>query len=378
MTNPESIEGSRRAASAAILAAMAVLAGLAAVLVAEAWNTPKPAGAFAASAPWSEADMKNWKKPSKSELRTRLTDLQYRVTQNEATEAPFTNTYYNHKEPGIYVDVVSGEPLFSSLDKYDSGSGWPAFTRPLEDAGLTERTDHKLGAARTEVRSEAADSHLGHVFPDGPGPTGLRYCVNSASLRFVSLDRLEVEGYGAQAEAFRQAGHEVPARGTRTETARLAGGCFWGMEELIRDIPGVLSTDVGYTGGHVANAGYKDVSRGSSGHAESVRIVFDPDRLDYARLLDWFFRMHDPTTRDRQGNDRGDQYRSAIFVEGDDQRKTAKRVRQEWEMSNRWSAPIVTEITAAGPFWVAEAAHQDYLERNPGGYTCHFLREWDE
>jgi methionine-S-sulfoxide reductase len=161
------------------------------------------------------------------------------------------------------------------------------------------------------------------------------------------------------------------------EVAVLAGGCFWGMQDLLRKIPGVLETEVGYTGGWLVNPRYEDTHDSRSGHAEAVRVVFDPRRLGYDELLErWFFRMHDPTTKDRQGNDRGTQYRSAIFYADEAQRLTAEAVRARVQASGRWKAPIVTQITKAGPWYRAEGYHQDYLQKNPGGYTCHYLRPW--
>jgi methionine-R-sulfoxide reductase len=145
------------------------------------------------------------KKPSDQEIKAKLTSAQYEVTQCSATEPPFRNEFWNHHEPGIYVDVVSGEPLFASTDKFDSGTGWPSFVRPLEAANVTEHTDTSHGMQRVEVRSAAADSHLGHLFPDGPGPTGLRYCINSAALRFIPASKLEEAGYGKYAALFEKA-----------------------------------------------------------------------------------------------------------------------------------------------------------------------------
>jgi methionine-R-sulfoxide reductase len=170
------------------------------------------ASAVAQSAPQERATMSTFQKPSDEELRKQLTREQYEVTQHEATERPFHNEFWEEHRAGIYVDVVSGEPLFSSLDKFDSGTGWPSFTRPLEPGNVTTRTDHRLLVPRTEVRSKNAGSHLGHLFDDGPRPTGLRYCINSAALRFIPVDRLEQEGYGRYLSLFERGG-DATARG---------------------------------------------------------------------------------------------------------------------------------------------------------------------
>lgn len=159
----------------------------------------------------------------------------------------------------------------------------------------------------------------------------------------------------------------------KTETATVAGGCFWGMEEILRKIPGVITTRVGYTGGTMKNPTYKMVTTGATGHAEAIEIVFDPTKISYEQILGYFFRMHDPTTLNRQHNDIGTQYRSAIFFHDDEQKNVAEAVKAKFDKSGRFKKPIVTEITKASTFYVAEDYHQKYLVKNPGGYNCHYL-----
>ncbi len=311
-----------------------------------------------------QSDKANTARNADQALKDRLSELQYAVTQQCGTEPAFNNAYWNNHEKGLYVDVVSGIPLFSSADKFDSGSGWPSFTRPVTGEAISEKIDDSLGMVRTEVRSALANSHLGHVFDDGPGPTGLRYCINSASLNFIPLAEMEKLGYGPWLTAV-----DPPRAGeTQRETALFAAGCFWGTEGYFRQLAGVISTTVGYSGGTVPFPTYEQVCTGATGHAETIRIDFDPAIISYRELLLHFFRMHEPTSLNRQGGDIGTQYRSAVFTVNGSQRTTALEVIDG--LKGEYDRPIVTEVREGGPFYAAETYHQDYLVKNPLGY-CH-------
>ncbi|MFN9068374.1 MAG: peptide-methionine (R)-S-oxide reductase MsrB, partial [Bdellovibrionales bacterium] len=202
---------------------------------------------------WSSKD---FKKPSDAELKKMLSPIQYSVTQKDDTEPPFKNEYWNNKQEGIYIDIVSGEPLFSSLHMYDSGTGWPSFWQTIRPGVVKEKEDRKLWSVRTEVRSLVADSHLGHVFNDGPKPTGLRYCMNSASMKFIAKADLEKSGYGEYLKDFEKTEKSKSAEleNKAVKKAIFAAGCFWCIEKDIEQsgLPGIGSVVSGYTGGDPA------------------------------------------------------------------------------------------------------------------------------
>jgi peptide methionine sulfoxide reductase msrA/msrB len=256
----------------------------------------------------------NYSKPTREELKQKLTPLQFDVTQHEATERPFRNEYWDNHAPGIYVDVATGEPLFSSTDKFESGTGWPSFTKPIDDVHVVSRTDSTLGMDRTEVRSRAGDSHLGHVFDDGPPPGGMRYCINSASLRFVPVDRLEAEGYGAFLGRFRDPSASTtpppvstanscatpppgatPGCSATVDATFLSGGAK--TRDALKGLPGILETAVG-----------------TNASVDTVRVVFDPKQIAFRDLLDRWAKAEISIPRAHH----------VVLFTSDDQRRTAQ------------------------------------------------------
>jgi peptide methionine sulfoxide reductase msrA/msrB len=293
-------------------------------------------------------DDKGWKKS--------LTAEQYKVLRQCGTERPFSGKYNDFWEEGTYYCAGCGTPLFASKAKYEHGTGWPSFFEPIEAGRLELREDRSFMMARTEVRCATCGGHLGHVFDDGPAPSRLHYCVNSAALDFQP--------------AVREPDAAPAPRTDATELATFAAGCFWGVEHKLRGIPGVVDARVGYTGGTTSNPTYEEVCADRTGHAEAVEVRFDPSRVGYKQLLDAFFALHDPTQLNRQGPDVGTQYRSAIFTHGEEQRRLALEAVAALQASGRHKRPVVTQVVPAGPFTRAEEYHQRYHEKNGG--SCLF------
>jgi len=266
------------------------------------------------------------------------------VIDSKGTERPFTGKYYKNKEPGTYVCKKCGSALYHSADKFESDCGWPSFDDEIK--GAVKRLPDPDGM-RIEIECNSCGAHLGHVF-SGERLTqkNVRHCVNSLSLDFIPAV-VESGRYGA---------------------ALFAGGCFWGVEYFLQKEPGVISVTSGYTGGVVKNPTYREVCTGNTGHAETVKVIYDPKKTSYDKLLRLFLEIHDPTQVDRQGPDIGDQYRSEIFYLNEDQRKTAE---SNLTALKSKGLKVSTAITKASEFYPAEDYHQDYYFKNGKVPYCH-------
>ena len=276
-------------------------------------------------------------------MNKELTNEEKRVILNKGTELPFSGKYYNFHERGTYVCKQCGAPLYFSEAKFDSGCGWPSFDEEI--SGAVRRLPDVDGR-RTEIVCAKCGGHLGHVFTgEGFTPKDTRHCVNSISMDFVPEDKQE-----------------------ETEVAIFAGGCFWGVEHLMQQQPGILSIEVGYIGGSTENPNYREVCSHTTGHAEAVRIVFDPKKVSYTTLAKLFFEIHDPTQSDGQGPDLGDQYRSEIFYTTSRQKEIAEELIGQLQGKG---FQVVTRVTPATVFWKAEEYHQNYYNKTGKAPYCH-------
>ena len=269
-----------------------------------------------------------------------LTEAEKRVIEDKGTEAPFTGEYWDHFKAGVYTCKRCGSALYKSQDKFSSNCGWPSF-----DDEISGAVKHQMDAdgSRTEIICANCGAHLGHVF-SGEGYTdkNTRHCVNSISMVFEPVKQ--------------------------QEAAYVAGGCFWGVEYYLEELEGVISAESGYMGGSVDEPDYYQVGSGQTGHAETVRVIFDPEKITYKDIIIKFFEIHDPTQLDKQGPDHGKQYRSAIFYQDEKQRETTQNL---INILNNKGYNVVTELAIAGEFWLAENYHQDYYQKKGGQPYCH-------
>ena len=287
-----------------------------------------------------------------------LTDDQYRILRSSSTEQPFCGTLLDNKREGVYACAGCGLPLYSSDSKFKSGTGWPSFFQPIAPGNIKEYRDESLGMVRTEIRCARCDGHLGHVFTDGPQPSGMRHCLNSESLKFTPKEEL-----ATLADPF---ANQQPVDEDGLASAVFAGGCFWCTEAVFEPLKGVTDVTSGYAGGTSDSADYHTVSTGSTDHAEAIRITYDPKQIGYMKLLELFFLVaHDPTQLNRQGNDVGRQYRSAVFYRDEGQFAATKAYIDLLGDTGWFNEPIVTTLEPLDHFYDAETYHQNYVRQNP-------------
>ncbi|HLJ10892.1 MAG TPA: bifunctional methionine sulfoxide reductase B/A protein [Planctomycetaceae bacterium] len=305
---------------------------------------------------------------SDQEWQRRLGPERYKIVRGKGTEPAFCGTLLDNKQNGVYTCAGCGLPLFSSDSKFNSGTGWPSFYQSIAQSNVEMRRDSSHGMQRVEILCARCGGHLGHVFDDGPRPTGLRFCLNSESLFFTPGDRLASLADPA-AEALR-ASAAPTASGPASPSAELAsavfaGGCFWCTEAAFEQLEGVIDVESGYAGGSAETANYQRVCDGDTGHAEAIRVTYDPRRISYEKLLDVFFDAHDPTQLDRQGGDVGTQYRSAIFFANQDEKDAAEVRIRRLNDERAFSRAVVTTVEPLETFYRAEDYHQDYARHHP-------------
>ncbi len=279
-------------------------------------------------------------------INPNLNEFERFVLFEKGTEPPFSGEYTDHFEKGIYVCRNCGIPLYNSSDKFHSGCGWPAFDDEIPGAIKKQLDQDKI---RTEILCSYCGAHLGHVFyGEGFTKKNVRHCVNSVSLVFVPE------------------GQKPPI-----DRMFFAGGCFWGVEHLFKQLEGVLDTRVGYMGGKRKNPTYEQVCTGLTGHYETVEVIFDPKKIDEELLVKYFFEIHDFTQEDGQGPDIGEQYKSVIFYTNERQREVAERIKDQLSQNYR----VTTQIKKASDFWLAEDYHQDYYAKTGKTPYCHYRRK---
>lgn len=270
-----------------------------------------------------------------------LTPEQYRITREAGTEAPHSSDMCSRFEPGIYACVCCKTKLFDASHKFESGTGWPSFTNPIKPNLIKYIKDLSYGMVRIEALCNTCDAHLGHVFPDGPPPSGLRYCMNA-----VALERVEAT----------------------EKKIVLGGGCYWCTEAVFSEINGILSIRSGFSGGSIANPTYREVCSGRTGHAEVVELTYDPKIISLKEILKLHMLTHDPTTLNRQGGDVGTQYRSVIFYQNEEEKNAALGVIAD--VQSEYDNPIVTEVMPFDAFYEAHEEHQNYYANNPEQGYC--------
>ncbi len=299
-----------------------------------------------------------------AEWKKRLSPEAFDVLRNQGTEPPAREPCCITRRRHLYLHGC-GLPLFSSDAKFDSGTGWPSFYQVFIKGNVAEVTDPD--GSRTEIHCPRCGGHLGHVFDDGPKPTGLRYCLDSVALKFTPREKLASLADPAADkphDAAPEKNHSSDTKKT-TSTAVFAAGCFWATEAAFDQIKGVIHVESGYSGGTKETASYDTVCTGRTGHAESVQVTYDPSQISYDRLLDVFFAAHDPTELNRQGNDEGTQYRSAIFYADDAQRQAAEAKIEALTQAHAFPDPIVTAVEPLKTFFAAEDYHQNYVHLHP-------------